>query len=85
VVDFTVTVPGPGTIDVLETGPRQASVARWHSSVGRARKITATIKPGPRGRATLDRRHTLRITVSVTFTPRGGSAKTTSFRVGLSS
>jgi len=84
-VDFTVTVPGPGTIDVVETRPRHAAFARWRSSVDRAGKVTARIKPGPGGRATLDRRRTLRVTVSVTFTPRGGNAKTTSFRVELSS
>lgn len=80
-ISFGVTVPGRGTLRVVETAPGHVVFARHRFSLRHAGLVRATIEPSPRSRAMLARRHSLRLTVRVTYTPRGGTARTTSFRV----
>jgi hypothetical protein len=94
-VRFSLTLPGAGAIDVLETttvsrtaartdlpGPPRGSFAfgRTHKAATRAGKITVSVVPDARGRRAiaLSRRahRSLFINLSVTYTPKGGTART---------
>lgn len=100
VIRFHVEVPGPGRVDVLEAaadakpghaaGVRRPArghftFSRAHRVATRAKTIAFVIKPDGLGRLALSRRHQLRVVVWVTYTPRGGTAHTTSFAVNVSS
>ena len=85
---LTVTVPGPGRVDILETAwndnlattakvlnpaPHRFVFARGHAIAKRAQTLRITVKPNARGRR-LVARHSYRVTLRiwVSFTPRGG-------------
>lgn len=85
---LTVTVPGPGRVDILETAwndnlatvakvlnpaPHRFVFARGHAIARRAQTLRITVKPNARGRR-LVAHHTYRVTLRiwVSFTPRGG-------------
>jgi hypothetical protein len=89
-VTFTLTVPGGGKIAIRETAPRSALP---HPKRGRLRfasrkltstaksKIRVTVKPNQQGRALLSHHSTtVRLTLTVTFTPINGKARTKTFR-----
>ena len=85
---LTVTVPGPGRVDILETAwndnlattakvlnpaPHRFVFARGHAIAKRAQTLRITVKPNARGRR-LVAHHSYRVTLRiwVSFTPRGG-------------
>jgi len=94
-VRFQVTVPGPGTIDVLETAWKNnlASVAvllapaqgrfvftRARRTATRAGTLRLTVIPSARGRS-LVTHHTYRVTLRlwVTYTPTAGKSRSVGF------
>lgn len=76
-IAFAVKVPGPGRITVLETIRGSRLVFGHHSAVARrAGTVRLTLKPTARGRRALGRRHAVRLTVIVSYTPKGGAKRT---------
>ena len=90
-VTLWVSVPGRGTLDVLETAwnddfattasvlhaaPGRFVFARLHATVSRAATLHLRVKPDQRGRR-LVRAHRYRVTIRlwVTFTPMGGQSR----------
>jgi hypothetical protein len=80
-ISFTASLPGPGALEVIETAAGHINFAHWKSSPGHAGKVKVTIDPSSKGRAALERRHFLHVTVWVTFTPEGGSPRTATLGV----
>ena len=93
---FTVTVPGPGTVDVLATAwndnlaraairlrpaPRRFVYAHSHLRARRATTLHLRVRPNARGRW-LVRHHTFRVTLRlwISYTPRGGRSRTIGVR-----
>jgi MBG domain (YGX type)/Glycine rich protein len=89
-ITFAVKVPGPGTIDVLETAwddnlahaavllapaARRFVFARAHRTAQQATTLHLRVKPNARGRR-LVHHHTYRVTLRlwVSYTPTGGGA-----------
>lgn len=83
-IGYSVKVPGPGRITVLETpaGSRLA-FARGAAVARRAGSVRLTLKPSARGRQDIQRRHRLRLTVTVGYTPTGGTRRTTRLTLSL--
>jgi hypothetical protein len=94
-ITFTVTVPGPGTIDVLATasnsnlaraavrlqpGPHRFAFARSHTTARRATTVHIRVTPNARGKR-LVRHHTSRVGLNlwVSYTPTGGSYRSIAF------
>jgi uncharacterized repeat protein (TIGR01451 family) len=81
-IDFVADVPGPGRITVLERIPGARFVfARATRSARRAGKLHLTITPTTRGRQAVRQRHGPRVTVTVGYTPKGGTLRTVRFAV----
>lgn len=79
-IDFVVKVPGPGRITVLEKVPNARFVfARATQRARRAGKLSLTIAPSPRGRQAVQHGHSVRVTVTVGYTPKGGAQRTVRF------
>jgi len=90
-----VSVSGPGLLRakgasasanaslVGRTHGRQNQIEPVTIPIAVARTVTIHLRPTPRARAILKRRHKLRIGVSVTFMPVGGSAETATLPVVL--
>ena len=94
-VSFDVKVPGPGTIDVLETAwndnlarvavllqpaPRRFVFARARVSASHASTIQVTVTPNARGRQLVSHhRYKVRIRLWVTYTSTGGIARSVGF------
>ena len=94
-ITFSVKVPGPGAIDVLETAwkdnyaraaislqpaPGRFVYARRRATARRARTIKVMVKPNGRGRR-LVAHHRYRVTLRlwVSYTPTGGRARSKGF------
>jgi hypothetical protein len=88
-VSFSVTLPGRGAIDVAETavtaknGKHAASRVTFGGrrvSATRAGKLSVRVVPTARGKRAIAQSHRLHralsITLSVTYTPTGGKART---------
>jgi hypothetical protein len=82
----TITVPGRGTVSGIETSKRgrtSVRVARVRRTAQAAGRFTLTFKPSAKATAILRRRHKLKVTISVTYTPTGGTARTKTARTTL--
>jgi hypothetical protein len=88
-ITLRVKVPGPGSIDALETvpdavlaqslrpAPKRLAVGRKHVGVGRARTISVTIRLNRAGKLLLRRLPRLTgVRLSIRYTPRGGTPRT---------
>jgi uncharacterized repeat protein (TIGR01451 family) len=75
-IELAVTVPGPGALTVTETISHGHIVfGRQQSMARRAGKLHLTIRPSARGRRAAQQQHSPRVTVTVAFTPRGGTRR----------
>jgi hypothetical protein len=81
-----ITLPGPGMLGITDDrvaaaakSKPKARVKRIKRSVAKAGKVTVRIRPSKAGRRTLRRKHKLKVTLRVSFTPSGAksSAQTT--------
>ena len=80
-VDFTVRVPGPGAVTVLESvGARP--FARGHAAARRAGSVRLTVRPSASGRLDVQQGHVKRVSVTVTFTPSGGTRRLVRLSLG---
>jgi uncharacterized repeat protein (TIGR01451 family) len=76
-VGYSLKLPGPGRITVLETVAGSRTVfARGSAVARRAGTVRFTLKPSARGRQALRQKHALRLTVTVGYTPTRGTQRT---------
>jgi hypothetical protein len=81
-IDFVVNVPGPGRITANEkvSGARFV-FARGSESARHAGKLQLTTRPTAQGRVAVKHGHGVRVTVTVGYTPKGGTLRTVRFVV----
>ncbi len=73
-IEFTVRVPGPGAVVVLESqGSRQ--FAHGQANARRAGNVRLTVRPNASGRLAVQQGRVKRVSVAVAFTPRGGTRR----------
>lgn len=84
-VTFSLRVPGAGLIEIsgVANVARRVTAGRVRKSVSRAGTVKVTFKVTGRALRQLKRRGRLATTVRIRFTPRGGTARTTTKRVTL--
>jgi hypothetical protein len=80
-LSFKLRLPGPGKIKVVELALHNVIVGKGTVSVGAQRTVAVKISPGPAGRALLRKAKSTqskppRISLQVTYTPKGGVAET---------
>jgi uncharacterized repeat protein (TIGR01451 family) len=73
-IAFTVRVPGPGAVTVLEANGSRP-FARGHATTRRAGSVRLTVRPNSAGRRAVQQGHVKRVSVTVAFTPRGGTRR----------
>jgi hypothetical protein len=94
-VTFSVRLPDPGVLDVLETAwqdnfagaarllnpaPGRFAFARKHLMISKAGRVTITVKPNPEGRRLLKHhRYPVLIRLWVSYTPAGGNQRDIGF------
>ncbi|HEX2234323.1 MAG TPA: hypothetical protein VHG69_13270 [Thermoleophilaceae bacterium] len=79
---LALSVPGPGTLDLLATAnassravvARRIRVARVRKAVGAPGTVTVTLRPSRQARRILKRKGQLRTVVRITYTPTGGAS-----------
>jgi len=71
-VGYTIRVPGPGAVTVVESvGAR--TFARGQATARRAGNVRLKLRPAASGRLAVQQGHVKRVSVTVAFTPRGGT------------
>jgi hypothetical protein len=75
-LSFGLGLPGPGKIKVLELGPHHVTFADDTTRVATKRTLRVKVKPTPAGKALLEKGGMAKITLQVTYTPKGGVSKT---------
>lgn len=86
---LTLDLPGPGTVTALATATvpagaaKKITVAKLTRRATRAGKLKLTLKPSKAALRHLKRRGRLRTSVKLTYTPTGGSARSTTRKVTL--
>jgi hypothetical protein len=94
-VRFSVRLPGPGVLDVLETAwqdnfagaarllnpaPGRFVFARKHLNIHHAGRVTIAVQPNPQGRRLLGHhRYPVLIRLWVSYTPAGGNQRDLGF------
>jgi hypothetical protein len=73
-IAFTVRVPGPGAVTVLEANGSRP-FARGQATTRRAGSVRLTVRPNSAGRRAVQQGHVKRVSVTVAFTPRGGTRR----------
>ena len=73
-IAFTVRVPGPGAVTVLESNGSRP-FARGQATTRRAGSVRLTVRPNSAGRRAVQQGHVKRVSVTVSFTPRGGTRR----------
>jgi hypothetical protein len=79
-LSFKLGLPGPGKVKVVELAPHNVRFGTDTVSVGAKRTLTVKVKPTPAGEALLKKATALKVTLQVTYTPKGGVAKTVTKR-----
>jgi hypothetical protein len=72
---FQLALPGAGKIKVLELSGK-TTFGSYTTSVRGERKLKVTVKPTPSGQALLTAGNSVRVTLEVTYTPKGGVKRT---------
>jgi hypothetical protein len=88
-ITFQLTVPGAGTVNVLETAPARALprsragrlvIARLHLTPRKARTIQVVVRPDARGRSIVrQRRFAALLRLAVMYTPTNGTLRSATF------
>jgi autotransporter-associated beta strand protein len=77
IAGLKLTLPGPGTVQLLETAAPNAWVyGRAQSTAAKAGTFDLRVKPNRRGARQIKRHSRLRLTLKVSFLPKGGSTRT---------
>lgn len=83
---LSLTLPGAGTLDVLGTakvGKKKVKVGHLVLNASKAGSYKVTLKPSGAAKQALQKAGKLAVTVTLTFTPSGGTANTTTQHVTL--
>jgi hypothetical protein len=75
VLHFQLALPGAGKVKVVELAGKQTLGAHT-ATVGAQRKLNVTVKPTAAGTALLKQVPSVRVTLEVTYTPKGGVGRT---------
>jgi hypothetical protein len=85
VLQFQLVVPGAGKVKVVELAGR-TTFGLYTRRVVSQRKLNVTVRPTSAGTALLTQSSSVRVTLQVTYTPRGGVKRTVTRRgIALSS
>lgn len=79
-------LPGPGQLEMVGTakvGKKQINVGRTVLKAGKAGTFSLQLKPSAAALRQLRKKGSLRVSLTLTFTPTGGEAKTTTTSVTL--
>jgi hypothetical protein len=80
-------VPGPGTLDAsgkaVLSKPRPVNVVRTHVKVTHAGTVPIVLKPNAAATKQLKKKGSLKVTVTITFSPTGGTPSSTTRTVTL--
>ncbi|HWD64728.1 MAG TPA: autotransporter-associated beta strand repeat-containing protein [Solirubrobacteraceae bacterium] len=77
IAGLKLTLPGPGTVQLLETAAPHAWVfGRAQSTAAKAGTFQLRVKPNRRGARLIKRHIRLKLTLKVSFRPKGGSTRT---------
>jgi len=71
-----VTVPGPGKVNVAQKGGTKVLVSQSRVSVGHAGKAKITVRPTAQGRQALGASGSLKVSLSIEFSPPNGKPAT---------
>jgi hypothetical protein len=88
-VELTLSLPGPGALQIIGTasaaqlgaaarareGAKTLVVARAHLTTSKGGRLVATLAPTPRAKAILATRGTLGAIITITYTPPGGAPR----------
>ncbi len=83
---IAVKLPGPGKLVLLGTaksGKKKIKVGQLTLTANKAGTFNLVLKPSAAAKRVLRKRGSLRVTLKLTFTPNGGSAKTSTSAVTL--
>lgn len=83
---ISVKLPGAGKLDVLGTaksGGKKITVGHVVLTAGKAGTFSVTLKPSAAAKAILSKDGKLNVSLKITFSPTGGTAKTTNSSVTL--
>jgi hypothetical protein len=75
-ISLRLGLPGPGKVKVVELAPQGVTFGKYAVSVGAKRTLHVKVKPTPAGKALLKKGTAARIRLRVTYTPKGGVART---------
>jgi hypothetical protein len=70
-LQFQLALPGAGKVKVVELAGKK-TVGQFSGSVANQRKLNVTVKPTGAGRALLKQTPSVKVTLQVTYTPKGG-------------
>jgi ABC-type phosphate transport system substrate-binding protein len=83
---FSIRLPGGGQVAVKATsgkGKKRITVGSLRRTVSKAGTVKLTLTPGSAAKKALKKKGTLKVSVTITFTPQGGSAKSSTRTVTL--
>jgi hypothetical protein len=84
-LQFQLALPGAGRVKVVELAGH-TTFGQFTGSVSRQRKLSVTVKPTTAGGALLKQTPSVKVTLQVTYTPKGGVKRTVTRRgIALSS
>jgi hypothetical protein len=84
-LQFQLALPGAGKVKVVELAGRK-TFGQFIGSVASQRKLNVAVKPTAAGRALLKQSTSVKVTLRVTYTPKGGVKRTVTRRgIALSS
>jgi hypothetical protein len=75
-ISLRLGLPGAGKVKVVELAPHGVTFGRYAVSVAAKRTLHVKVKPTPAGKALLKKGTTAKIKLEVTYTPKGGVART---------
>ncbi|HTU96964.1 MAG TPA: hypothetical protein VMF14_14055 [Solirubrobacteraceae bacterium] len=78
-LQFQLALPGAGKIKVVELAGKK-TFGQFSGSVAGQRKLHVTVKPTPAGSALLKQTPSVKVTLQVTYTPKGGVKHTVTRR-----
>jgi len=80
---LTVNLPNPGTLSAKGSGAKASTVARTSKSVAAPGAASLVIKATGKKRTTLNQTGKVKLRVTITFTPTGGTASSQTVKVKL--
>ncbi len=78
-LQFQLALPGAGKVQVVELAGKK-TFGHFAGSVASQRKLNVTVKPTTAGGALLKQNPSVRVTLQVTYTPKGGVKRTVTRR-----